>query len=99
MIVALVVLALMWWIYWLVCSVRSSHVTMTAAAPQPQSAQEGTSRGLEDDPEHWNVGPDAWTALDDLQLTRLLVESASMTDTAANATGSSGPRVEHEDVP
>ena len=54
-----------------------------------------TALGLEDDPDQWQ----AWTALDERQLIRLLTDSAPRDRPATNSTDTALPRAEHKDTP
>jgi hypothetical protein len=98
--VILVVLALMWWSFWRYSRTpRPSRVAAVATGKHRHPGHETAARGLEDDPDRWRVAGCAWTALDDLQLTRLLRESASVTGAATNPPEGIVPCVEVEDIP
>ena len=46
------------------------------AAPQQRATRAAGILGLEDDPDQWRAVCGAWTALDERQLIRLLMDSA-----------------------
>ena len=78
--------------YWIV-----RRLTKTKPAPKPVRRHTGstTAVGLEDDPAQWQ----AWTALDEHQLIRLLTDSASRHRPAPKSTDTAVPQAEREDIP
>ncbi len=89
MIAALLVLALLGWgCWWLHHAVRAK----TAVSEAGQAGPDGKprTRGLEDNSEAWpSRGP--WSALDDIQLIRMLAEAAPAVPPARDSTEASGP--------
>ncbi|CAN5666394.1 hypothetical protein BH09ACT8_BH09ACT8_15390 [soil metagenome] len=100
MIVVLVFLSLTLWGYWLMFrDARSTQVTTPLPAAPRGTSGVATALGLEDDPGQWHATRGAWTALDECQLIRLLMDSAPRHPPAAKANDTSVPHTEHEDTP
>ncbi len=77
MIVALILLSLSGWGYWLMYrDVRCARVTTPVVAPDRRATRAAAVLGLEDDPVQWRAARDSWTTLDEHQLIRLLTDSA-----------------------
>ena len=77
MIATLMLMSIIGWSYWLMHrAVRSPQVMMPVAAPDQRATRAAAVLGLEDDPEQWRAARGCWTALDERQLIRLLMESA-----------------------
>jgi hypothetical protein len=76
MIAPLVFLALLGCCYWwMLRDMPTPQATASRAAPTRPTARTASALGLEDDPNRWHVTPRDWTALDELQLLRLLTDS------------------------
>lgn len=100
MIVALAVVALMWWGYWLVCRDAGPprRSTQTPVAAPIHTSRDTLALGPRDDADQWHATRGAWTALDERQLTRLLTESARTAE-AATDPGQQVPPVGGDDTP
>lgn len=99
MIAVLAVLALMWWTFWwLWRNAQGRKVTPTVAAPE-RTNEDTKFNGFENDRDSDRSVQTAWTALDDLQLTRLLSASAPVSGVTTDRPDDAVFRVEFEDTP
>lgn len=99
MIAALIVLAVLWWVYWRMWGNARSPRTTIVAASAGYTSRNATPLRLEDDPDHWSATRGAWTALDERQLTRFLVDSAAASGTATSSADTAVPHDENGDMP
>lgn len=77
MIAILLTAALIGWSYRLMFrNERTPGMPKPTAGSTPQANRSTTALGVEDDPDQWRAIGSDWTALDELQLLRLLTDSA-----------------------
>ncbi len=98
MIVALMFMALIGWgCWWIFHDGRSLLTTPMDAAPR-RATENWTPLGVEDDSDQWPAIRGPWTALDERQLTRLLMESVHVDRPATNTVDDAIAPIEDEDT-
>jgi hypothetical protein len=95
---ALTVLSLTWWGLRLVLRHVQPPRTMPVTTPLRPAGRQTSPLGLEDDPDRWHVTRSAWTALDELQLTRLLEQTVPLPRPPASAIDDAVPQCTQKDT-